>query len=158
MKIESTGPSLIELQCRKAAKRSWQFGPSNENDIQMAASTNTKQDFAHMEDSRFFGENYWDTYAPVVTWASVRLLLIIAKIHNPDSKTIDFVLAFPQADLDVPVYMELPVGLSPDNEGDDFWRRYVLRLNKSLYGLKQAGHNWFQKLSKGLIDRLVSRH
>ena len=29
-----------------------------------------------------WGKDYWDTYAPVVTWASVRLLLIIAKIHN----------------------------------------------------------------------------
>ena len=49
--------------------------------------------------------DYWDTYAPVVTWDSVQLLLIVAKIHNLDSKSIDFVLAFPQADLTVPFYM-----------------------------------------------------
>jgi Reverse transcriptase (RNA-dependent DNA polymerase) len=24
-----------------------------------------------------FGQNYWETYAPVVTWASIRLLLIL---------------------------------------------------------------------------------
>jgi hypothetical protein len=29
-----------------------------------------------------WGLDYWDTYAPVVTWASVRLLLIVAKIHG----------------------------------------------------------------------------
>ena len=46
-----------------------------------------------------WGLNYWDTYAPVVNWASVRLLLIIAKIHNLPSKVIDFVLAFTQTDL-----------------------------------------------------------
>ena len=28
-------------------------------------------------------------------------------------KSIDFVLAFPPADLDVPVYMELPTGMNP---------------------------------------------
>ncbi len=28
-------------------------------------------------------------------------------------KSIDFVLAFPQADLDVPVFMELPAGVNP---------------------------------------------
>ena len=28
-----------------------------------------------------------------------------------ESKALDFVLAFPQADLDVPVYTELPVGM-----------------------------------------------
>jgi hypothetical protein len=93
----------------------------------------------------------WDTYALVVTWASVHLLLIIAKNHGIKSKSIDFVLASPQADLDVPVYMELPAGINPTNVSDGDWHRYDLKLNKSLYGLKQAGYNWFKKLRKGLI-------
>ncbi len=46
-------------------------------------------------------------------WASVRLLLVVAKIHGLESKSIDFVLAFPQADLDVLVFMELPAGVNP---------------------------------------------
>ncbi len=53
-----------------------------------------------------WGQNYWETYAPVVNWASVRLILAIAKIHGLSSKSIDFVLAFPQADLEIPVYMD----------------------------------------------------
>jgi len=100
-----------------------------------------------------WGLDYWDTYAPVVTWASVRLLLIVAKIHGLHSKSIDFVLAFPQADLDLPVYMELPAGVNPIDVSDENRRRYVLKLNKSLYGLKQAGYNWFEKLKEGLITR-----
>ena len=100
-----------------------------------------------------WGLDYWDTYAPVVTWACVHLLLIIAKIHGLQSKSIDFVLAFPQADLDVPVYMELPAGVNPTNVSNDNRRCYVLKLNKSLYGLKQAGYNWFEKLREGLITR-----
>jgi hypothetical protein len=100
-----------------------------------------------------WGLDYWETYAPVVTWASVRLLLIVAKIHGLESKSIDFVLAFPQADLDVPVYMELPAGVNPVDVSDENRRRYVLKLNKSLYGLKQAGYNWFEKLREGLITR-----
>ena len=39
--------------------------------------------------------------------------------------------------------MELPQGL---NVGTEI-RRYVLKLQKNLYGLKQAGHNWFEKIS-----------
>jgi hypothetical protein len=42
----------------------------------------------------------------------------VAKIHGLKSKSIDFVLAFPQADLDVPVYMELPAGVNPIDVSD----------------------------------------
>ncbi len=73
------------------------------------------------------------------------------KIHGLSSKSIDFLLAFPQADLEILVFMDLPIGFdTPDNEERRF---YVLKLNKSLYGLKQAGYNWFAKLSNGLQDQ-----
>ncbi len=97
-----------------------------------------------------WGQNYWEMYAPVVNWASVCLLLAIAKIHGLSSKSIDLVLAFPQADLEIPVYMELPIGFGTANIEDQ--KYYVLKLNKSLYGLKQAKYNWFTKLSNGLQD------
>ena len=45
--------------------------------------------------------------------------------------------------------MELPVGfdLGPDS------RKYVIKLNKILYGLKQATHNWFELL-KGSLEAI----
>jgi hypothetical protein len=47
--------------------------------------------------------------------------------------------------------MELPLGFdAPNNESR---KHYVLLLNTSLYGLKQAGYNWFAKLSNGLQDQ-----
>jgi len=63
-----------------------------------------------------WGVNYWETYAPVVNWISVRFLLILSELSGLESRAIDFVLAFPQAPLDVPVYMELPLGM--EIEGD----------------------------------------
>ena len=57
-----------------------------------------------------YGENYWKTYAPVVNWMSIRTLLTIALIENLHTRSIDFVLAYPQADLDVDIYMEIPQG------------------------------------------------
>jgi hypothetical protein len=90
-------------------------------------------------------------YALVVNWASVHLILAITKIHGLSSKSIDFVLAFLQADLESPLYMELPIGFDALNNEDQ--KFYDLKLNKSLYGLKQAGYNWFaKKLSNGLQD------
>ncbi len=86
-----------------------------------------------------WGQNYWQMYAPVVNWASVCLILAITKIHGLSSKSIDFVLAFLQADLENLLYMELPIGFNaPNNEDQKF---YVLKWNKSVYKLKQAGYN-----------------
>ena len=52
-------------------------------------------------------ENYWETYSPVVNILSVRLLLEIVHIHGLNSKSIDFVLDFPQADIYIDIWMEL---------------------------------------------------
>ena len=97
-----------------------------------------------------WGIHYWETFAPVVNWLSVRLVLVLAVLHNLPVRSIDFVLAFPQSDLDVPIFMELPAGFAMKigNKGE-----YVIELKKSLYGLKQAGLNWYEKLKKGLTDR-----
>ena len=94
-----------------------------------------------------WGISYWDNYAPVVNWISVQTLLAITKIHNLRSRSIDFVLEFPQSDLDVNVYMDLPNGIDAPYGGK---RDYVLKLKKSLYGLKQASENWFETLKAGL--------
>ena len=52
-----------------------------------------------------WGDSYWETYSPVVNMLSVRLILALTKIHKLESKAIDFVLAFPQADLKVDIWM-----------------------------------------------------
>ena len=92
------------------------------------------------------GINYWEMYAPVVQWMSVRIMLTLAAIKNLHTKSIDFVLAYPQAELDVDIYMELPQGFNMGPESGI----YVLKLQKNFYGLKQAGCNWFEKLSSPL--------
>ena len=50
-----------------------------------------------------WGVSYWETYSPVVNMLTVRLLLALCNIHGLESKSIDFILAFPQADLDVDI-------------------------------------------------------
>ena len=101
-----------------------------------------------------WGDNYWETYSPVVNMISVRLLLAITKIYKLDSKAIDFVLAFPQAELDEDIWMYLPIGFQVDGQTENnSERNYILKLNKSLYGPKQASYNWYEKLKKGLEDR-----
>ena len=50
---------------------------------------------------QIWGIDFWETYSPVVNWITVRTLLAIAAIHNLPTSSIDFVLAFPHAELDV---------------------------------------------------------
>ena len=50
---------------------------------------------------------------------SVRFLIIVAQVLELDTQAIDFVLAFPQAELEVPFYMELPAGMDIAGQGKD---------------------------------------
>ena len=80
-----------------------------------------------------WGENYWETYAPVVNWLSVRLLMTVARIHGISSKSIDFVLAFPQAELEVDIFMEILAGMQVKDNNvpetrDGVKGKYVLKL------------------------------
>jgi hypothetical protein len=95
-----------------------------------------------------WGVNYWETYAPVVNWLSVRTLMTLSILHDLDARSVDFVLAFPQAELTHDVWMELPSGFDIDGS-----KAYILKLNKNLYGLKDASHTFWLLLKEGLEAR-----
>ena len=50
---------------------------------------------------------------------------------------MDFILAYPQAPLQCDIYMDLPAGVRAR-----FGEEKVLKLNKNLYGQKQAGRQF----------------
>ena len=78
--------------------------------------------------------------------------MIFAQVLDFDTQAIDFILAFPQAELEVPVYMEVPAGMDLAGHGKDS-SKYLLKLKRSLYGLKQASMNWHIKLKTDFEDR-----
>lgn len=100
---------------------------------------------------QIWGDSYWETYSPVVNMLTVQLLLSICKIHNLQTKAIDFVLTFPQAELKEDSYMMIPVKYEAyytTLAQSKHW--YILKLNWSLYGLKQASLNWYKTLQTAL--------
>ena len=99
-----------------------------------------------------YGVNYWETYSPTVNWISVHFIMIFAQVLKLDTQAIDFVLLLPQAKLEVPVYMELTAGMDLAGHGKDS-SKYLLKLKRSLYGLKQALMNWHCKLKNDFEDR-----
>ena len=48
-------------------------------------------------DRQTYGVTYWETFSPVVTWITIRIILLLTIINNWHSRQVDFVLAFPQA-------------------------------------------------------------
>jgi hypothetical protein len=92
------------------------------------------------------GLNYWDTYAPVASWAAIRVVLAIAALKKWKTKQMDFVLAFPQAPVETDLYMEIPTGFGMKSGKEN----KVLKLKNHLYGQKQAGRVWNLYLTEGL--------
>ena len=60
---------------------------------------------------------------------------------------------FTQYEFDVPVYMELPPDMDLEGYGKDS-SKYLLKLKKYLYGLKNASLNWHNKLKYAFKDKL----
>jgi hypothetical protein len=86
--------------------------------------------------------------------------MILSLLKGFNCRQVDFVQAFTQAPLDCPIYMEIPAGYSIVNNVLTFTgdqqrrteRTHVLKLLKNMYGLKQAGHNWYNSLTDHLIQ------
>lgn len=90
------------------------------------------------------GVDYTETFAAVATSASLRLLLMKASKEKLVVKQFDVKAAFLNGMLKEEIYMKPPPGFE---EGD-----FVLKLEKSLYGLKQAANVWYRTLSSALIN------
>ena len=86
-----------------------------------------KARFCARGDRQIEGVDFFDTYAPVVGWTTVRLLLILSLQLGLETKQVDYTAAFVHADIDLPpnfdamsaeqkrqqgVYVEMPRGFA----------------------------------------------
>ena len=92
------------------------------------------------------GFDFNETFAPTDRFAAIRTILALSALEDLHLHSIDISHAFINGDLDAEVYMEQPEGFEHGGPGK------VLRLHKSIYGLKQASRMWYQKLQAVLID------
>lgn len=97
------------------------------------------------------GVDYFDTFAPVAKLASIRTTLAEAAALDWDIHQIDIKGAYLNGELtdDEKIYMRQPPGYhAPDSSGK------VCGLVKTLYGLKQSGRRWYQKLVDIMVDKM----
>lgn len=81
------------------------------------------------------GIDYHETFSPVTRFDSIRMILSIAASKNMYLQQFDVKTAFLYGESDETIYMQQPKGY------EDGTKR-VCRLNRSLYGLKQASRCW----------------
>ncbi|GFZ03417.1 hypothetical protein Acr_16g0000410 [Actinidia rufa] len=92
------------------------------------------------------GEDFNETFSPVVKIATVRTILTIAITNKWPIKQLDVSNAFLHGDLKEKVYMAQPPGFIDNTKPG-----HVCLLHKSLYGLKQAPRAWFDKFDNFLL-------
>ena len=93
--------------------------------------------------------NYFDTYAPVVSFTAVRCFLAFVAHADLHCDQMDVVTAFLKSNLKETIYMDIPSGfMKPETSGK------VCPMHKAIYGLKQASKQWYAKMNSFLVDEL----
>lgn len=90
--------------------------------------------------------DFQETYSLVAKLTTVHCLLALASAINWHLHQLDINNVFLHRELNEEVYMDMPSCFT--RKGDS----RVCKLSKSLYGLKQASHQWFSKLSAAILD------
>ena len=97
--------------------------------------------------SQKYGSDYDETFAPVVKHETVRILLAVAAAKGLNVRQLDVRSAYLNGELEEELYMEQPPGFIKQGQEDK-----VLRLKKSLYGLKQSARAWNKRVTDVLFE------
>ena len=95
------------------------------------------------------GVDYNETYSPVMSGITFRYLISLAVQNRLSLQLMDVVTAYLYGSLDSEIYMKVPDGINIPNPTANR-NMYCVKLQKSLYGLKQSGRMWYNRLSECL--------
>ena len=98
------------------------------------------------------GIDYEETYALVMDAITFRFFISLVAKENLDMRLIDVVTTYPYGSLDNDIYMKIPEGYKmPETYNPTSRSMYSIKLQRSLYGLKQFGCMWYNRLSEYLL-------
>ncbi len=98
------------------------------------------------------GLDYDEVFAPVAHHATIRVVLSTAAARGLKVGQMDVASAFLIPEVEELLFMELPRGWPSDLPGGDSNGTLVARLNKSIYGLRQASRRWAERLSSWIVS------
>ena len=89
------------------------------------------------------GIDYDETFSPIAMFKSIRIMLAIAAFHDYEIWQLDIKTTFLNGKLDEEVYMVQPQGFEdPKNSSK------VCKLQRAIYGLKQASRSWNKRFDE----------
>lgn len=91
-----------------------------------------------------YGIDYVETFSPVIQLPALRAMIAAAIVRGYRIKLLDVKTAYLYGTNEHEIYMTIPVDFKADGDNR------VLRVIKSLYGLKASGREWFKTLSSRL--------
>src|ERR1700721_1050176 len=97
--------------------------------------------------SQTYGEDYLDTYAPVVHNTTVRTIISFATAHKLKMEQFDIETALLNSDIDFHIYLRQPRQLLVQGK-----EHLVYQVNRALYGLKQSPYLWNRDFKRKLAQ------
>eukprot|EP00253_Pinus_taeda_P031288 PITA_31288 len=91
--------------------------------------------------------DFHEIFSPVVKIVSIRVVLALVALLDLELQQLNVKTAFLHGDLDEEIYMEQPEGFVQHRN-----KKFVCRLKKSLYGLKQSPRQWYKKLDSFMLS------
>ena len=137
--------TLVDLpNDRKAVENKWIFKKKTDADgnVTVYKARLVAKGFRQIQ-----GVDYDETFSPVAMLKSVRIMLAIAAFFDYEIWQMDVKTAFLNGDIEEELYMMQPKGFVDPKDADK-----VCKLQRSIYGLKQASRSWnlrFDKVIKG---------
>ncbi|KAK1664333.1 hypothetical protein QYE76_052492, partial [Lolium multiflorum] len=137
--------TLVDLpDSRKAVENKWIFKRKTDADgnITVYKARLVAKGFRQIQ-----GVDYDETFSPVAKLKSVRILLAIAAFFDYEIWQMDVKTAFLNGDIEEELYMVQPKGFVDPKNADK-----VCKLQRSIYGLKQASRSWNLRFDRVIKD------
>ena len=98
------------------------------------------------------GIDYEETYSPVMDTITFRFLISLAVSEELDMRLMDVITAYLYGSIDSDIHMKIPEGFKlPEAVSTKPRSMLSMKLQRSLYGLKQSGRMWYNRLSEYLL-------
>ncbi|KAD2805852.1 hypothetical protein E3N88_39229 [Mikania micrantha] len=145
------GPIVITPKAVKPVGYKWVFvrKQNENNEVIRYKARLVAQGFSQRP-----GIDYDEIYSPVMDAITFRYLISLAVSKNLEMHLMDVVTAYLYGSLDSDIYMKVPEGFKiPDALSSKPKEMYSIKLQRLLYGLKQSGRMWYNRLSEYLISQ-----